>query len=95
MQAKLDCYTKEGLIGALKEEKKYRVYKKKLNLLGEEHMQPIYFSAANIWLAQARLAKKEAFEQSEQTRINAKKVAQAEKKLGLKLKRQQRHYRRQ
>jgi hypothetical protein len=48
MQAKLDCYTKEGLIGALKEEKKCRVCGKKLTVLGEEHMQPIYFSAANI-----------------------------------------------
>jgi hypothetical protein len=48
MQAKLDCYTKEGLIEALKEEKKCRVCRKKLNFLGEEHMQPIYFSAANI-----------------------------------------------
>ncbi|KAH9203171.1 hypothetical protein DL95DRAFT_419257 [Leptodontidium sp. 2 PMI_412] len=79
-QAALDRHTKEGLIGALKEEKKSRVYGKRLNVLGEEHTKPIYFSAANVRLAQAKLAEKEAFEKSERIRINAKKVIQAENK---------------
>jgi hypothetical protein len=48
MQAKLDRIIKEGLIKALKEEKKYRVYKKKLNVLREEYTQLIYFFAANV-----------------------------------------------
>ena len=73
-QAALDRHTKEGLIRALKEEKKSRARKKKLNVLGEEHTKPIYFSAANVRLAQAKMAEKEAFQKSERTRINAKKV---------------------
>jgi hypothetical protein len=36
-QAELDYIIKEGLIRALKEEKKYKVRGKKLNVLGEEH----------------------------------------------------------
>jgi len=79
-QAELDRFVKEGLIGALKEEKKNRVRGKKLNVLGKEHTEPIYFSAANVRLAQARFAKKEAFEKSERARIDANKVARAEKK---------------
>ena len=79
-QAALDRHTKEGLIGALKEEQKSRVRGKRLNVLGEEHTKPIYFSAANVRLAQAKLAKKEAFAKSERARINAKKVTQAENK---------------
>ena len=73
-QAALDRHTKEGLIGALKEEKKSRARGKKLNVLGEEHTKPIYFSIANVRLAQAKMAEKEAFQKSERTRINAKKV---------------------
>lgn len=79
-QAALDRHTKEGLIGALKEEKKSRARGKKLNVLGEEHTKPIYFSAANVRLAQAKMAEKEAFQKSERTRIDAKKVIQVEKK---------------
>jgi hypothetical protein len=79
IQADLDRHTKEGLIGALKEEKKSRVRGKRLNVLGED-TKPIYFSTANVRLAQARLAKKEAFEKSERARIDAKKVTQAESK---------------
>jgi hypothetical protein len=80
VRADLDRHTKEGLIGALKEEKKRRVRGKRLNVLGEEHTKPIYFSTANVRLAQARLAKKEAFEKSGRARIDAKKVIQAESK---------------
>ena len=80
-QAELDRHTKEGLLRALKEEKKSRVYRKKLNVLGEEHTKPIYFSAENVRLAQARLAEKEAFEKSERARIDAKKAKQAENKV--------------
>jgi hypothetical protein len=68
------------LIGALKEEKKSRVYRKRLNVLGEEHTKPIYFSAANVRLAQARLAEKEAFKKSERIWIDARKATQAENK---------------
>jgi hypothetical protein len=50
-QAELDRHTKEGLIRALKEEKKSRVRGKRLNVLGEEHTKPIYFSIANVRLA--------------------------------------------
>ena len=62
------------MLRALKEEKKSRVRGKKLNVLGEEYTKPIYFSAANVRLAQARLAEKEVFEKSEHVRINAKKA---------------------
>jgi DDE superfamily endonuclease len=79
-QVALDQHTKEGLIGALKEEKKSRARGKRLNVLGEEHTKPIYFSAANVRLAQAKMAEKEAFEKSERARIDAKKVVQAENK---------------
>ena len=79
-QADLDRHTKEGLIGALNEEKKSRVRGKRLNVLGEEHTKPIYFSTANVRLAQARLTEKQAFEKSERIRIDAKKVTQAENK---------------
>ena len=80
-QASLDQHTKEGLLRALKEEKRGRVYGKRLNVLGEEYTKPIYFSVANIQLAQARLAEKEAFEKSERVRIDAKKATQAENKV--------------
>ena len=79
-QAELDRFVKEGLIGTLKKEKKNRIRGKKLNVLGKEYTEPIYFSAANVRLAQARFAKKEAFEKSERARIDANKVARAEKK---------------
>jgi hypothetical protein len=49
-------------------------------VLGKEYTELIYFSAANVRLVQARFAKKEAFEKSEWTRIDANKVARAEKK---------------
>jgi hypothetical protein len=54
--------------------------------LGKEHTKPIYFSAANVRLAQARFAEKEAFKKSERARIDAKKIAQAEKKTRLEAK---------
>jgi thiol:disulfide interchange protein len=47
-QAKLDKFVKEGLIGALKEEKKSKVYRKRLNILGKEHIKLIYFFIANV-----------------------------------------------
>ena len=65
----------------MKEEKRGRVYGKRLNVLGEEYTKPIYFSVANVRLAQARLAEKEAFEKSERIRIDAKKATQAENKV--------------
>jgi hypothetical protein len=49
-QAELDRFVKEGLIGALKEEKKSRVRGKKLNVLGKEYTELIYFSATNVRL---------------------------------------------
>jgi hypothetical protein len=83
IQAELDRFVKEGLIGALKEEKKSRVRGKKLNVLRKEYIKLIYFSAANVRLIQARFIEKEAFEKSERARIDAKKIAQAEKKIRL------------
>jgi hypothetical protein len=85
-QAELDRFVKEGLIGVLKEEKKSRVRGKKLNVLGKEHTEPIYFFAANVRLTQARFTKKEAFKKSERARIDAKKIVQAEKKIRLEAK---------
>jgi hypothetical protein len=70
----------------LKEEKKSKVRGKKLNVLGKEHTEPIYFFAANVRLAQARFAEKEAFKKSERARIDAKKIAQAKKKTRLEAK---------
>jgi hypothetical protein len=64
----------------LKEEKKSRVRGKKLNVLGKEYTELIYFSAVNVRLAQARFAEKEAFEKSERARIDANKVIRVEKK---------------
>ena len=49
-QAELDRFVKEGLIGALKEEKKNRVRGKKFNVLGKEYTELIYFSVANVRL---------------------------------------------
>jgi len=49
----------------------------------KEHTEPIYFLAANVRLAQARFAEKEAFEKSERARIDANKVVRAEKKARL------------
>jgi hypothetical protein len=79
-QAVLDRHVKEGLIWALKEEKKSRVRGKRLNVLGEEHTKPIYFSTVNVRLVQARLAEKEVFKKSERAQIDAKKVTQAKNK---------------
>jgi hypothetical protein len=58
----------------LKEEKKSKVRKKKFNVLGKEYTKLIYFSAANVQLAQARFVEKEAFEKSERARIDVKKI---------------------
>jgi hypothetical protein len=79
-QAALDRHTAKGLIESLQEEKKSRSHGKRLNVLGEEHTQPIWFSADNVRRAQERAAQKEAFEKSERIRIDTKKAAQAEKK---------------
>jgi DDE superfamily endonuclease len=79
-QSALDRHTTKGLIKTFQEEKKGRAHGKKLNILGEEHTQPIWFSADNVRRAQERAAEKEAFEKSERIRIDTKKAAQAEKK---------------
>jgi hypothetical protein len=50
-------------------------------------MELIYFLAANIRLAQARFAKKEAFKELERARINANKVLRAKKKARIEAKR--------
>jgi hypothetical protein len=79
-QAALDRQTKKELFESLKEEKKSKVRSKRLNVLGEEHTEPILFSAENVRHAQAIAAEKEAFKKSERIRIDSKKAAQTEKK---------------
>lgn len=79
-QAALDRHAKDGLIEALKDEKKSRARGKRLNVLGEDHTKPILFSADAVRRAQELLAKKEAFAKAERERIDTKKAAQALKK---------------
>jgi len=79
-QAALDQHTKEGLINALKTEKKCHNRGKRLNVLGEEHNGPILFSTANVMRAQAVAAEKEEKEKQERARIDANKAATALKK---------------
>lgn len=64
----------------MKDEKKSRVRRKRLNVLGEEHTKLILFLVDAIRRAQELLTKKEAFAKAKQERINTKKVAQAVKK---------------
>ena len=64
----------------MKDEKKSKSRGKRLNILGEEHIKPILFSAENVRRAQELFAEKEAFAKSERERINTKKATQALKK---------------
>jgi hypothetical protein len=73
-QASLDKQTKEGLINALKIEKKCRKRGKRLNVLGEEHNGPVLFDAATILRAREVQAEKEEKEKEERARIDANKA---------------------
>jgi hypothetical protein len=79
-QAALDKKTKEGLIDALKMEKKCRTRGKRLNVLGEEHNGPILFDTATILRARVVQAEKEEKEKQERARIDANKAEVALKK---------------
>jgi hypothetical protein len=76
-QAALYRHANEGLIEALKDEKKSRVRGKRLNVLREEHTKPILFSADAVQRAQELLAKKEAFAKAERERIDTENAVQA------------------
>ena len=80
VQATLDRHTKEGLLNALKEEKKSNKRGKWLNVLGKEHTKLILFKAEVVRQAQAIVAEKEAFEKAERARIDTNKVASTAKK---------------
>ena len=79
-QTALDQKTKEGLIDALKMEKKCRTRGKRLNVLGEEHNGPILFDTATILRARVVQAEKEEKEKQERARIDANKAEAALKK---------------
>ena len=79
-QAALDQHTKEGLLDALKIEKKCNQRGKRLNVLWKETNGPILFEAAVVREAQAFAAQKKEKEEAERARIDGKKVAAAIKK---------------
>ena len=79
-QASLDQLTKDGLIEALKTEKKCHKRGKRLNVLGEEHNKAILFSSANVKRAQEIAAEKEEKEKQERARIDGNKATAALKK---------------
>ena len=79
-QAALDQKTKEGLINALKMEKKCYTRGKRLNVLGEEYNGPILFDTATVLRARAVQAEKEEKEKQERARIDVNKAEAALKK---------------
>ena len=79
-QAALDRHTKEGLLDALKEEKKCRTRGKRLNVLGEEYTKPILFTASQVRRAQEIAAQKEEEERAERARIDGNKATATLKK---------------
>src|SRR6202035_5360993 len=79
-QVALDQQTKDGLVNALKTEKKCHNWGKRLNVLGEEHNKPILFSTTNVKRAQAIATEKDEKEKRERARIDANKATTALKK---------------
>jgi len=79
-QASLDQLTKDGLIEALKTEKKCHNRGKRRNVLGKEHNTALLFSSVNVRRAQGIAAKKEEKEKQERARIDGNKAATALKK---------------
>ena len=80
-QHKIDCHIEQGLINALKDEKKRRQQGKKLNLLGKERSKPQFFSPARIQAARDFQESKETIKALRQQVINNKKSAAACQKI--------------
>ena len=79
-QVALDQYIKEGLIIALKIEKKYYNRGKRLNVLGKEYTKLVLFNIVNLLWAQAIIVKKEEKEKEERARIDGNRAIVALKK---------------
>ena len=86
-QVSLDQHTKDGLIEALKTEKKCRNRGKRLNVLGKEHDSAILFHSSNVKLAGDVAAQKVELQKQEKARIEANKVAAAIRKQEIEAKR--------
>ena len=80
-QHEIDRYIKQGLIGALQNEKKRRRRGKKLNLLGEEDSGPQFFSPARIQATRGYQESKETNEALRKQEINDKKSTTAYQKI--------------
>ena len=80
-QHEIDHHIEQGLIKALKDEKKRRRRGKKLNLLGEEDSGPQFFSPARIQAARDYQESKETNEALRKQEINDKKSAAACQKI--------------
>jgi hypothetical protein len=80
-QHSIDVHTIQGLITALKNEKKKRKRGKRLNLVREEDNGPQFFSLPRVFCALDYADRKEAKEQAKRERIKAKKIAVAAKKV--------------
>ena len=86
-QVSIDQHTKDGLIKALKTEKKCHNRGKRLNMLGKEHDSAILFHSSNVKLARDVAAQKVELQKQEKARIEAKKVAAATKRQEIEAKR--------
>ena len=80
-QHEIDRHVEQGLIGALKDEKKRRRRGKKLNLLGEEGSGPQFFSPTRIQAARDYQESKQTNEALRQQAVNDKKSAAACQKI--------------
>ena len=80
-QHSIDLHTISGLVKSLKEEKKKRSRRKRLNLCGDENVGAQFYSPCTVRQAIAHSDKKEAEEQAERDRIEAKKITAAANKV--------------
>ena len=80
-QHEIDRHIEQGLIKALKDEKKRRRRGKRLNLLGEEDSGPQFFSPVRIQAARDYQESKETNEALRKQEINDKKSAAACQKI--------------
>ena len=76
----MDIHVQNGLIEALKQEKKRRHLEKRLNLVGEEESGPQFFSPSRVQAARDYQASKETEEAKRQQGIKDIKAAAAAQK---------------
>ena len=80
VQHEINKHVNSGIIESIEIEKKRRRHGKKLNLVGEEDNGAQFFHTAQVCLAIAVQAEKEAVQQAKKTLIAAKKIQAKENK---------------